>query len=58
MILMDYFHLFTLSNTSRLNLDYSRTDLARRVKNVDDYKKILVEKFFQQCQDNFLTLLK
>jgi len=22
------------------------------------YKKILLEKFFQQCQDNFLILLK
>ena len=29
-----------------------------RVKNADKYKKILLEKFFQQCQDNFLTLLK
>ncbi len=31
---------------------------ARRVKNADWYKKILLEKFFQQCQDKFLILLK
>jgi len=31
---------------------------ARRVKNVDENKKILLEKFYQQCQDNFLILLK
>jgi len=29
-----------------------------REKNVDEYKKILLEKFFQQCQDKFLRLLK
>jgi len=29
-----------------------------RVKNADEYKKILLEKFFQQCQDNFQILLK
>jgi len=28
------------------------------VKNADEYKKILLEKFFQQCQDKFLMLLK
>ena len=28
------------------------------MKNADEYKKNLLEKFFQQCQDNFLILLK
>jgi len=32
--------------------------LARMVKNADGYKKILLEKSFQQCQDNLLILLK
>jgi hypothetical protein len=31
---------------------------ARRVKNADVYKKYLHEKFFQQCQDKVLILLK
>jgi len=35
-----------------------RNRLARRVKNADAYKEILLEKFFQQYQDNFLILLK
>ena len=32
--------------------------LALMVKDADEYKKILLEKFFQQCQDKFLILLK